>query len=190
MTGEGPSERIIPPGDDKPRLTCRDCGFIDYENPKIVVIAVAVHGDRFLLARRAIEPRVGFWTIPGGFMEKGETLQEGAARETREEAGAEVDVGSLIAIYQTPDKKNVMMIFRAEMKTPNLNPGPESLEAKLFRWDEIPWNDLAFPMVKEALETYQKTKHLKEVSPDIRVMPRMNPPLPPQPAPRFKPPRP
>src|SRR5690606_30767636 len=99
--------------DTHPRLTCPECDFVHYNNPKPVAVAiVADDAGRILMCRRAIDPRKGYWTLPGGFMERGETLQEGAARETLEEAGATIDVGALIAIFQTPDKSVIMFFFR------------------------------------------------------------------------------
>jgi ADP-ribose pyrophosphatase YjhB (NUDIX family) len=186
MTDKGPRIKIIPPGDSRERLSCPECDYVSYDNPKIVNAVVAVYKDQFLLCRRAIEPGKGLWTLPGGYMENGETLQEGASRETREEAGASINVGPLLAIYQTPSKKEVIMIYRAEMTSPDILAGIESLEVKLFKWNDIPWKDLAFPMVEKGLTIYQKTKHLKNFQPEYILG---TPSTPKPAAPKFKPPK-
>lgn len=147
----GPSVKQVPEGDNRIRLVCPDCGFIDYKNPKIVVGAVCTWEDRVLLARRAIEPRHGTWTIPAGFMEAEETTAEGAARETLEEACAEVRIESLLGVYEIPWISQVQMLYRASMLSPEHAPGAESLETALVSWEAIPWDDLAFPSVRWAL---------------------------------------
>lgn len=185
MDGKGPRIKRIPPGDQHERLVCPECAFVAYENPKLVNVAVPVHDGKILLCRRGIAPRKGYWTLPGGFMEIGETVQEGALRETQEEAHAEIIVGALLGIYHTPAKNHVMLVFRAEMPKPEADPGPESLEVRLFDWKDIPWNELAFPMVAEALKKYDETKHLTVFQPDIKVMPPIGtPPAPPSDAPK------
>lgn len=150
----GPRVRCIPPGEDRERLQCPDCGYIAYQNPLIVVGSVAVWEDRILLCRRAIPPRQGYWTLPAGFMEEHETTQAGAAREAWEEARARIEVGSLLAIYDIPRISQVQLIFRARLATPEIAAGPESQEVALFRWDEIPWADIAFPTVHWALREH------------------------------------
>ncbi|MFN3076504.1 MAG: NUDIX hydrolase [Alphaproteobacteria bacterium] len=147
----GPTTRMVPEGDDRPRMVCTRCGFIHYENPKIIVGAVCCWGDSYLLCRRAIEPRRGFWTMPAGFMELAETPEEGAAREVWEEAGARVAIGALLAVFSMPHINHVQLIYRAQMRTPEYSAGTESLEVGLFRWGEIPWDDLAYPSVERAL---------------------------------------
>ncbi|MCA8982521.1 MAG: NUDIX hydrolase [Planctomycetaceae bacterium] len=134
----------IPEGDDRERMICTDCGWIHYENPKIIVGAVATWEDRLLLCRRGIEPRKGYWTIPAGFMELCETAEQGAAREAWEEARARLKIGNLLGLYSIPRAAQVHMIYRARMLTPDFGPGPESLEVKLVAWEDIPWEDLAF----------------------------------------------
>lgn len=141
----------VPEGDDKPRLVCGDCGWIHYVNPKIVVGAVCSYGDRILLCRRAIEPRRGFWTLPAGFMEERETTEAGARREAMEEAGVSIQIDALLAVYNIARISQVQIMYRATLPGPELAPGPESLDANLFLWDEIPWQDLAFPSVQWAL---------------------------------------
>lgn len=145
----------IPEGDDREREVCRTCGFINYVNPKIVVGSVVTHDGRFLLARRAIEPRRGFWTIPAGFMEEGESVAEGAAREAMEEACAEIAIDALLAVYSIPRISQVQMIHRATLASPDFAAGPESLEVRLFAWDEIPWGEIAFPSVHWALHHWR-----------------------------------
>lgn len=145
-----------PTGEDRDRRVCDTCGFIDYVNPRIVGGAVAVQDGRILLCRRAIEPRAGYWTLPAGFLETGETLEEGVRREAREEAGAELELDALLAIYSIPRISQIQIFYRARLlNTPSA--GPESLEVGLFDWDGIPWAGLAFPSVKWALENWRAT---------------------------------
>ena len=155
MTGAGPSVRAIPPGDDRERLTCPDCGFIAYENPKMVAGSVVSVGDKIMLCRRAIEPRKGFWTLPAGFMELNETPEEGAMREAWEEARARIAINALLAVYSVPRISQVQLIYRATLAEPGFAAGPESLEVELFDWTDIPWSELAFPSVKWALNEYK-----------------------------------
>ncbi len=147
---------MVPDGDTHERLVCPDCGYIAYDNPKIVAGAVCVWEDRILLCRRAIEPRLGHWTIPAGFMELGETIAEGAAREVWEEACARVDIGDLLGIYEIPHISQIYMIYRARMTAPDFAPSAESSHVALFAWDDIPWDDLAFPSVVWALELFRQ----------------------------------
>lgn len=153
MTTEyGDKTRMVPEGDDRERLVCRDCGFVFYENPKVIVGAVCTWEDRYLLCRRAIEPRLGFWTMPIGYMELNETTEQGALREVWEEAQAKAEIDALLAIYSIPEISQVHMIYRARMTSPEHGAGTESLEVGLFRWEEIPWDDLAYPNVRWSLE--------------------------------------
>jgi len=144
----------VPDGDTAPRDVCEACGTIHYRNPKIVVGCLATDGDEVLLCRRAIEPRLGLWTLPAGFMENGETLAAGAMRETLEEANARVDVGELYTVISLPTISQVYMIFRSRLIDRDFGPGPESLEVRLFREDEIPWEKLAFRTIARTLRTY------------------------------------
>ncbi|MGD8709864.1 MAG: NUDIX hydrolase [Ectothiorhodospiraceae bacterium] len=153
----GPRVRRVPDGDDRPRLQCPDCGYIAYENPRIVVGAVCHWGDRILLCRRAIEPRTGYWTLPAGYLELHESTEDGARREAWEEARAELELGDLLAVYNITRINQVQLIYRARLMNPEVAAGPESLEVGLFAWDEIPWEELAFPTVKWALERYRAT---------------------------------
>lgn len=148
----GPVHHRIPPGDDRERLVCDDCGFVWYQNPIIVVGTVPIWKDQVALVKRSIEPRLGFWTIPAGFMEVGETVQEGAIRETMEEAETNVELDGLLAIYNIIAVRQVHIFFRARLPAPEVGAGHECSDAGLFTWDEIPWNDLAFPSTSWALE--------------------------------------
>lgn len=152
MSPQGPSIRKIPDGDDRERLVCGDCGFVVYENPKVIVGAVCTWEDKYLLCRRGIEPRLGYWTMPVGYMELNETTEQGALREVWEEAQARARIDALLAIYSIPEISQVHMIYRAPMISPDFAAGQESLEVALFAWDDIPWADLAYPNVRWSLE--------------------------------------
>src|SRR5262245_40541939 len=147
-------EQRIPEGDNLPRFVCADCGSIHYQNPRLVVGCVPEHEGRILLCLRAIEPRRGFWTVPAGFMENGETLQQAAARESFEEALASVEIGSLLAIVNVTHAHQVHVFFRATLASPSFGPGPESLEVKLLDPVDIPWRDIAFRSTIFSLERY------------------------------------
>lgn len=142
----------IPEGDDRARQVCATCGFVNYVNPKIVVGSVVQHEGKVLMCRRAIEPRYGFWTLPAGYMEEGETVEAGARREAQEEAMADIELLGLLALYSIPRISQVQVMFRARLAHPSFAAGPESLEVKLFDWADIPWAELAFPSVKWALD--------------------------------------
>lgn len=157
-TEAGPRIPQIPEGDDRVRLVCGECGYILYDNPKIIVGAVCTWQDKYLLCRRAIEPRRGFWTLPAGYMELHETTEQGAAREVWEEACAKIEIDALLAIYNIPRISQVHMIFRARMLSPDCAPGTESLEVGLFGWDEIPWDELAYPNVGWSLRYERELK--------------------------------
>ena len=135
----------IPDGDDRERRMCQKCDFIDYVNPKIVVGSVVTWEDKILICKRAIEPRLGFWTLPAGFMENGESIEEGAAREAREEACADIEIERLLAVYSIPRISQVQIMFKAKLRSPDIASGPESQDVKLVTWDEIPWKEMAFP---------------------------------------------
>jgi len=165
-----PFVRKVPEGDDRERRVCADCGFIDYENPKIVVGSVATWEDRILLCRRAIHPRKGFWTLPAGYMEVNESAAEGAAREAWEEAFARLEIETVLAVYSIPRISQVQVIFRARLTSPDIAAGPESEEVGLFGWDEIPWDEIAFPSVHWALN------HFDEVRGQTGFAARFNPP--------------
>ena len=146
---------LVPEGDTRARLVCPDCGYIAYENPKVVVGAVCQWEGKVLLCRRAIGPREGFWTIPAGFMELGESTAQGAVREVWEEACARVEVTSLIGFYEVPRISQVHVFYRAEMTGPGFSAGVESREVALFEWDSLPWDEMAFPSAIWALENAQ-----------------------------------
>jgi ADP-ribose pyrophosphatase YjhB (NUDIX family) len=148
--------RRIPEGDNRDSMVCADCGHIAYEDPKIVVGAVVVADDSVLLCRRAIEPRQGFWTLPAGFLELGETLQEGATRETWEEAQACIKIDGILGIFSISRISQVDVMFRARfaMSPPRLAGGAESLEVGQFAWNQIPWDRIAFPSVHWALDAW------------------------------------
>ena len=144
----------IPPGDHLPRYVCDACGTIHYQNPRLIVGCVPEHEGLILLCRRAIEPRLGFWTVPAGFMENGETLQQAAARESHEEALAEVEIGSLLSIVHVLHAHQVHVFFRAALRKSEHGAGAESLETALVHPEDIPWTDLAFPSTEFTLRRY------------------------------------
>jgi ADP-ribose pyrophosphatase YjhB (NUDIX family) len=166
----GPSVRGIPEGDNRERMICADCGFILYDNPKIVVGAVVRWGERVLLCRRAINPRHGYWTLPAGYLELNEATTAGAEREAWEEARARIRIDGLLAIYDIPRISQVQLIYRARLIEEAVAAGPESLEVGLFGWDEIPWGELAFPSVGWALN------HEREARASGDFTPRTAPP--------------
>ncbi|HSN46916.1 MAG TPA: NUDIX hydrolase [Casimicrobiaceae bacterium] len=151
------SDRIelrVPDGDNLPRHVCAGCGTIHYRNPKIVVGCLPEWEDRVLLCRRAIEPRHGLWTLPAGFLEHGETVAAGALRETLEEANARVHLDELYSVISLAQIGQVYMMFRSRLADLDFGPGPESLEVRLFREEEIPWEDLAFRTIARTLRNY------------------------------------
>jgi ADP-ribose pyrophosphatase YjhB (NUDIX family) len=149
--------RGIPDGDNRERLICRDCGHVAYENPKVVVGSVVIAGDDVLLCRRAIPPRQGFWTLPAGYLELGETIEEGAAREAFEEAQADIALDGILGVFTISRIGQVQVIFRARFAgAPHFAPGPESLEVDLFPWRAIPWDRIAFPSVRWALHAWHE----------------------------------
>ena len=152
----GPISRRVPDGDNKERLVCDTCGYIEYDNPKVVVGVVATAGDRVLLCKRDIEPQHGFWTLPAGFLEHGETAEDGARREAREEANADVALEALLAVYSIPRIGMVQLIYRARLNSEAVSAGHETQAVGLFAPDEIPWDDLAFPSVVWALRQHQE----------------------------------
>lgn len=159
-----PFSRRVPDGDNREREVCDDCGFVNYENPKIVVGSVIAWHDKILLCRRAIPPRKGFWTIPAGYMEVHETTEHGAMREAVEEANAAIEIDALLAVYNIPRISQVQIIYRARLLRPEVSPGIESLETKLFDWSDIPWPELAFPSVHWALRHFEEVASLENFS--------------------------
>jgi ADP-ribose pyrophosphatase YjhB (NUDIX family) len=150
----GAIKQIIPPGDGRLRAVCGVCGAIHYQNPKVVVGCIPVWNDQILLCRRAIEPRYGFWTLPAGFMENGESTIEGAMRETLEEAGAYVQDLVPFTLIDVPYVHQVHLYFLATLVNIEFSPGEESLETKLYMEPDIPWDDLSFRTVIETLRHY------------------------------------
>jgi ADP-ribose pyrophosphatase YjhB (NUDIX family) len=142
----------IPDGDNRARHICRHCGIIHYENPRIVAGCVVSCQDLILLCKRAIEPRYGYWTVPAGFMENGETLPEAAARETFEEALADVEIGVMSTVVDVIRAHQVHIFFEGILPEPVFGAGEETLEARMFKPEDIPWSDIAFPSVRMALE--------------------------------------
>ncbi|WP_269901404.1 NUDIX hydrolase [Paenalcaligenes faecalis] len=149
-----PLARIIPPDDNRVRDVCLQCGSVHYQNPRNVVGVVPIWGDKILLCKRAIEPRYDTWTLPAGFMELKESTAEGAMREADEEAGAHLELGELFTVIDVPEAGQVHLYYLATVTSPELNPGPESLDAKFFALDEIPWDNLSFKTVSTTIEHY------------------------------------
>ena len=148
------TEYRMPADDNRERATCSACGEIHYENPLNVVGTVPWWGDQVLLCKRNIEPRFGFWTLPAGFMELGETVAEGALRETVEEAGAQVEMQALFTVLSVPRVGQVHLFYTARMLNTTLAPGPETIEARLFHEHEIPWDEIAFRTVRVTLQHF------------------------------------
>lgn len=144
----------IPDGDNRPRFVCVECDTIHYQNPRIVAGCLLTHGDSVLLCKRAIAPREGYWTLPAGFMENGETTADGALRETREEANANARIVDLYTVFSLPHISQVYMFYRAELLDLDFSAGDETLAVDLFAESDIPWDELAFPVVTRTLEHY------------------------------------
>ncbi len=148
----------VPRGDNRPRLVCDHCGFIHYQNPKVVAGCIPEWYGKVLLCRRAIEPRSGYWTIPAGYMENGESAGQAAVRETQEEANAVVDGLTLYGLYNLVTINQVYLIFRGQLRDASARAGDESLAVELFAEDHIPWGDLAFPVVADVLRRYYRER--------------------------------
>lgn len=148
----------IPPGDNRPRFVCTVCNAIHYQNPRLVVGSIPVWEKdgklQILLCKRAIPPRLGFWTLPAGFMENGESTDEAAMRETIEEAGAHIELQDLFTLLNVPHVDQVHLFYRAKLLDLDYAAGEESLEVKLFTEQEIPWNELAFPTTSHTLRYF------------------------------------
>lgn len=142
-----PLARRVPPGDTLPRFVCDQCGIVHYQNPLLVVGSIPEREGKLLLCRRAIEPRYGYWTLPAGFMENDETLGQAALRETREEAGAKIELGDVFSMISVPRVNQVHVFYRARLLDLEFKPGEESLEVALFDEASIPWQDIAFRTV-------------------------------------------
>ncbi len=144
------------PAEQRARLVCESCGFIHYLNPRVVAAAIPERDGRILLMRRALEPRRGYWTFPGGFLEVGETAQEGARREAEEEVGVSVELGAILGAYTRRDIGIVVVVFRAQAPEEEPQPGEEALEVGWFTPEAIPWEELAFPTTEQALREWVK----------------------------------
>ena len=166
-----PVEHKVPADDNRERAVCPACQHIHYVNPLNVVGTLPVWGEQVLLCKRNIEPRKGFWTLPAGFMELGETTEEGAARETDEEAGARIEMQGLYCVLNVVSAGQVHLFYRARLLDTDFNPGPETMEAQLFHQNEIPWDELAFRTVRMTLERFfadRKTGQFDVHCADIR----------------------
>jgi len=144
----------IPDDDSRPRHVCTACGTIHYQNPNMVIGSLPEWKDKILLCRRAIEPRLGLWTLPGGFMENGESTTQAAIRETLEEANARIEIGELYSMYSLSYINQVHLLFRARLLDLDFSPGIESLEVRLFGEAEIPWDEIAFRPIRFSLEHF------------------------------------
>ena len=144
----------VPAGDDHERHICDACGTVHYRNPKIIAGCIPVWADKVLLCRRAIEPRIGYWTLPAGFMELGETLSHAARREAMEEANVTVEIESLHSLFSLPHISQVYVFFHARMVDGHFFPGLESLETRLFSEEEIPWEEISFETVRRSLQHF------------------------------------
>jgi len=144
----------VPPGDSRERFMCEQCQTVHYQNPRVVTGCLVTFEDQVLLCRRAIAPRRGFWTLPAGFLENGETAEAGAQRETSEEARADVVVDELYTVFSLPHISQIYLFYRARLSAPRFAAGEETEAVALFREHEIPWEQLAFPVIRETLEHY------------------------------------
>lgn len=156
------TEQRTPEGDNRLRDVCTQCGAIHYDNPRMVTGTLPIYNEHVLLCKRAIEPRLGYWTLPAGFMENGETLEQGAQRETQEETRAHVDINRLFSIGSVAHIHQVHLFFLATLKDTNFGPTSESLEVKLFAKEDIPWQALAFPTVSHTLRLWCEQPNLTE----------------------------
>ena len=149
-----------PDGDTHFRKVCLACDNIIYENPKVVVGSVCTYENKFLMCKRAIDPQKGLWTLPAGYLENNESVEEGAIREAYEEAYAKIKINSLLAIYSLKHVEQVQILFHSELLDINIKPGIESLEVGLFEWSEIHWDSIAFPSVVWALNNFKERQNL------------------------------
>ena len=152
--GSANLEFKIPEGDNMKRYCCKDCGTIFYTNPNVVVGALCIRNDKILMAKRNINPRIGLWTLPAGFMENAETLQDGALRETFEETCSEAEIIKPYSMFSLPHINQVHMFFLANLLDDNFGPTIESSEVKLFDVKDILWDEIAFPTVEKTLKYY------------------------------------
>lgn len=172
-----PVSQRIPEGDNMPRFVCDHCQTIHYQNPNIVAGSLPVYGERILLCKRAIEPRLGLWTLPAGFMENAETVEQAALRESMEEANARVRLDQLYTVFSLPHANQVYMMYRATLLDEKFFAGPESQEVRLFREEEIPWEQLAFRTIYQTLRYFFEDRRRGEYVLRSHVIER-GPPLP------------
>ena len=166
-SASGPKVWRVPEGDDRERLVCDDCGYVVYHNPRMVVGVVATWNSQILICKRAIDPRKGYWTLPAGFLELNETPQEGAAREAWEEARAKLEIEALLAMYAVRRISQIQVFYQARLLSDEVEPGPESLDVDLVRYDDVPWDELAFPTVRWALTQHRSLKGLMPTTPFV-----------------------
>lgn len=146
--------RLVPPGDNRERFVCESCGVVHYQNPNNVAGAILTWEDKVLMCKRAIEPRYGLWTLPAGFMENNESVHQAAARESIEEANAQPGHLSLFGVFSMPYISQVYLMFYGKLLSDKISPGIESLEVALFTRDEIPWDEIAFPVISHSLKLF------------------------------------
>jgi ADP-ribose pyrophosphatase YjhB (NUDIX family) len=173
----GTIELRVPDGDDRDRYVCAECEHIHYVNPRVIVGCLPVYEDRVLLCKRAIEPRYGLWTLPAGFMENGETTGEGAARETWEEARARVSNLQLYRVFDVPYISQVYMFYLCSLDDGAYGVGPESLETALYAEQDVPWNDIAFPVVRQTLKSYFDDRQRNDYPISVEAIRFRKPPL-------------
>jgi len=162
----------VPAGDNRERFVCSQCDTVFYDNPRIVAGTLPTYKGQILLCKRAISPRKGYWTLPAGFMENGESTEQAALRETFEEAAARPVLGPLYSMITVPHISQVHIFFLAELETPEFAAGEESLEVELFNEEDIPWEELAFPTVSETLKRYfagQAGPHVFDIRPEQAI---------------------
>ena len=153
--GGGLEKRSIKAIEPK-RLVCQTCSFIFYQDPKVVAGAIFTLNGGVVLLKRGVEPAMGKWVFPGGYVDRGETVEEAALRETREESQLEIVIGSLLNVYSYPRSPNIIIVYAARITGGNLAAGDESVEAATFLPGDIPWDDLAFDSTRDALKEYIK----------------------------------
>jgi ADP-ribose pyrophosphatase YjhB (NUDIX family) len=167
-----------PAGDDRPRYLCESCGIIHYENPKVVVGTIPEMDGKILLCRRSIEPRSGMWTLPAGYLENGETVAQGAQRETLEEAEARIEIIAPYALFNICYVNQIYVMFRARLLDGKFKAGKESAEVQLFLEEDIPWDQIAFTVIEETLRLYFKDRpageyrfHIGDILPKTEINP-------------------
>lgn len=157
-----PVSQKIPDGDNRHRYVCDECEHIHYQNPRIIAGCLPIYEDKVLLCRRAINPRSGFWTLPAGFLENGETTATGALRETREEANANAEIIDIYTMFSLPHISQVYMFFRAQLLDTSFSAGDETLAVDLFAEEDIPWDQLAFPVITQTLQHYFRDRTVNQ----------------------------